>query len=53
MKSCTFVGYVKNTTKQYHVQNKQRIVVVASLNVCLDKQSYRNRDYKQAPNPTA
>ena len=53
MKSCTFIGYVENTTKQYRVQNGQRIVVVASLNIRLDEESYRYKDYKQAPNPTA
>jgi hypothetical protein len=53
MKSCTFIGYVENTTKQYRVWNGQQIVVVASSNVRLDEQSYRNKDYKQAPNPTA
>ena len=52
IKSCTFIRYVENTTKQYRVQNGQRIVVVASSNVRLDEESYRNRDYKQTPNPT-
>jgi len=28
-------------------------VVVAFLNIRLDKESYKNKDYKQAPNPTA
>ena len=52
IKSCTFIRYVKNTTKQYHVWNRQRIVVIAFSNIRLDKESYKNRDYKQAPNPT-
>jgi hypothetical protein len=53
MKSCIFIRYVKNTTKQYRAWNGQRIVVVTSSNVRLDEESYRNRDYNQAPNPTA
>jgi hypothetical protein len=53
MKSCTFIGYVENTTKQYRVWNGQRIVVVASSNIRPDEESYRNRNYNQAPNPTA
>ena len=52
IKSCTLIGYVENTTKQYRVWNGQRIVVVASSNVRLNEESYRYRDYKQAPNPT-
>ena len=51
MKSCTFLGYVENTTKQYRVWDGQRIVVVATSNIRPDEESYRNRDYKQAPNP--
>jgi hypothetical protein len=50
-KSCTFIGYVENTTEQYRVWNGQRIVVVAASNTQSNEQSYINRDYKQALNP--
>ena len=46
MKSCTFLGYIENTTEQYRVWNGYRIVVVAASHVHVDEQSYRNRDSK-------
>jgi len=45
-KACTFLGYVENTTAQYHVWNGHRIVVISALNAHFNEQSYRGRDSK-------
>jgi len=50
-KSCTFLGYIENTTQQYRVWNGHRIVVAARSNSSFDEQSYRNKDSKQDLKP--
>lgn len=46
VKSCTFLGYIENTTAQYRVWNGHRIVVVAASNLRFNEQSFKNRDSK-------
>jgi hypothetical protein len=50
MKSCTFLGYIENTTEQYRVWNGHRIVVAARSNSRFEEQSY-TRDSKQDLKP--
>ena len=45
-KSCTFLGYIENTTTQYRVWNGHRIVVVAASNLRFNEQSFQNKDSK-------
>ena len=46
VKSCTFLGYIENTTAQYRVWNGHRIVVVSASNLRFNEQSFKNRDSK-------
>ena len=39
-RSCTFLGYIENTTTQYRAWNGHRIVVVAASNSRFNEQSY-------------